>query len=34
MESFIDENTNVSITDWTNMSSDEVLEKSKYSEKH
>lgn len=34
MESFVDENTTISIPDWTNMSSDEILEKSKYSEKH
>ena len=34
MDSFLEEYPDISITNWTNMSSDEVLEKSKYSEKH
>ncbi|AIF45296.1 hypothetical protein X953_06680 [Virgibacillus sp. SK37] len=34
MESFIEKKPNVSIEDWTNMPAAEILEKSKYAEKH
>ncbi|WP_060678743.1 DUF2268 domain-containing protein [Virgibacillus halodenitrificans] len=34
MESFIEEKPNITIGDWTDMPANEILEKSKYAEKH
>ncbi|WHX28088.1 DUF2268 domain-containing putative Zn-dependent protease [Virgibacillus halodenitrificans] len=34
MDSFIEENPNITIDDWTDMPANEILEKSKYAEKH